>query len=114
MGSPPSCEGFLPGTLNILIAGMGERGIYLKTATNLFFAKKRVTLWPWSGYIHLNPIRAKVVKTLRDLDRYAWSGHRMILGKGEEQWMVVTIFGVALGRAAKRRLRSIVGLWRKG
>ena len=32
-------------------------------------------------YIHLNPVRAKLVATLEQLDRYRWSGHRSIIGK---------------------------------
>ena len=38
-------------------------------------------------YIHLNPVRAKVVKTMNELDGYPWSGHRMILAKDENPWM---------------------------
>lgn len=38
-------------------------------------------------YIHLNPIRAKIVKTIKELDSYAWSGHRVIVGKGKKAWM---------------------------
>jgi REP element-mobilizing transposase RayT len=32
-------------------------------------------------YIHLNPLREKLVKDLRELDRYQWCGHSTILGK---------------------------------
>jgi REP element-mobilizing transposase RayT len=32
-------------------------------------------------YIHLNPLRAKLIKSLEQLDRYHWSGHSMIMGK---------------------------------
>ena len=32
-------------------------------------------------YIHLNPLRAKLVKSLAQLDRYRWSGHGVIMGK---------------------------------
>jgi len=32
-------------------------------------------------YIHLNPIRADLVKNLKQLDRYPWCGHSAILGK---------------------------------
>ena len=32
-------------------------------------------------YIHLNPIRANMVETMKDPDRYRWSGHAAILGK---------------------------------
>ena len=32
-------------------------------------------------YIHLNPLRAGLVKDLRELDKYRWAGHGAILGK---------------------------------
>ncbi len=32
-------------------------------------------------YIHLNPLRAKVVKDLKELDKYPWTGHSAILGR---------------------------------
>jgi len=31
-------------------------------------------------YIHLNPLRAKLVQDLNELDKYLWSGHSAILG----------------------------------
>ena len=38
-------------------------------------------------YIHLNPVRARLVKTLAELDNYPWSGHRALIGKVKKQWM---------------------------
>ncbi len=32
-------------------------------------------------YIHLNPLRAKLVEDLKALDKYSWSGHSTILGR---------------------------------
>ena len=32
-------------------------------------------------YIHLNPIRADLVKDLKELDKFPWAGHSAILGK---------------------------------
>ncbi len=32
-------------------------------------------------YIHLNPLRAKLVEDLKSLDKYPWSGHSAILGR---------------------------------
>jgi hypothetical protein len=32
-------------------------------------------------YIHLNPLRAKVVKDLKELDKYPWTGHSAILDR---------------------------------
>ena len=34
-------------------------------------------------YIHLNPLRAGLVPTMDELDRYAWCGHAVLLGKGD-------------------------------
>jgi len=38
-------------------------------------------------YIHLNPLRAGIVKTIEALDSYRWSGHRAIIGKANNTWM---------------------------
>jgi len=32
-------------------------------------------------YIHLNPLRAKLVQDLKELDKYSWTGHSAILGR---------------------------------
>ena len=37
-------------------------------------------------YIHLNPLRAKIVKTLSELDKYPWCGHSVIMGKKKRDW----------------------------
>jgi putative transposase len=37
-------------------------------------------------YIHLNPLRANLVKTLRELDRYPWCGHSVIMGRKRHEW----------------------------
>jgi len=37
-------------------------------------------------YIHLNPLRASVVRDLSELDRYPWSGHRVLLGREKNGW----------------------------
>ena len=34
-------------------------------------------------YIHLNPLRAGLVKTIEELDSYPWSGHAVLMGKQE-------------------------------
>ncbi len=34
-------------------------------------------------YIHLNPLRAKLVEDLESLDKYQWSGHSVLIGKKE-------------------------------
>ena len=37
-------------------------------------------------YIHLNPLRASVVKSVGELDRYRWSGHSVLVGKRDNAW----------------------------
>lgn len=37
-------------------------------------------------YIHLNPLRAGVVKGLEELDRYPWSGHSVLIGRSKNGW----------------------------
>jgi hypothetical protein len=32
-------------------------------------------------YIHLNPLRAKLVEDVKELDKYPWTGHSSLLGK---------------------------------
>ena len=35
-------------------------------------------------YIHLNPLRAGLVKDLKALDKYRWTGHSTLLGKRKD------------------------------
>ena len=37
-------------------------------------------------YIHLNPIRAKVVKSIAFLDRYPWCGNAVLMGQLKYPW----------------------------
>jgi putative transposase len=62
-------------------------------------------------YIHLNPIRARLVKNLDELGRYAYSGHRVVIGKVKRPWQntegVLGMFGENLG-VARRVYRAFV------
>ena len=37
-------------------------------------------------YIHLNPLRAGMVKDLKVLDGFSWCGHSVLMGKSEQPW----------------------------
>jgi len=56
-------------------------------------------------YLHLNPLRAQVVPTLRALDRFPWAGHSALLGYRPCPWQatgaVLQQFGPTLARARK-------------
>lgn len=62
-------------------------------------------------YIHLNPLRANLVKSLSELDRYRWCGHSVLLGRVKYQWQsrdyVLKWFSSREGMA-KKAYRSYV------
>ena len=62
-------------------------------------------------YIHLNPLKAKVVDTLSTLDRYPWSGHAGVMGNHAQPWHasaeVLSLFGKRL-KSARYHYRQFV------
>ena len=56
-------------------------------------------------YIHLNPLRAKVVTTMRELDRFGFCGHSVLMGRKEAEWQdkesVLRLFGRKVSTARK-------------
>jgi REP-associated tyrosine transposase len=62
-------------------------------------------------YIHLNPLRAKMVDSLEALDRYPWSGHGSVMGYVEYGWhetgYMLSCFGKRL-KQARRAYRIFV------
>ena len=57
-------------------------------------------------YIHLNPLRAKIVVSLGQLDRYRYSGHSHLIGRVASEWQdgdsVLSLFGKRVATARKR------------
>jgi len=60
-------------------------------------------------YIHLNPLRADIVRDMSELDRYRWCGHAVLMGRLKKEWQdrdyVLRWFGNKNGtaRSAYRR-----------
>ncbi|HJX34012.1 MAG TPA: transposase [Desulfatiglandales bacterium] len=56
-------------------------------------------------YIHLNPLRAKVVVDLKGLDSYSYCGHSALIGKRKREWQdveyILGLFGKRIGEARK-------------
>jgi len=54
-------------------------------------------------YLHLNPLRARVVPDMRALDRYPWAGHAVLVGRVAAPWQdigtVLAQFAPSLARA---------------
>ncbi|OGS27377.1 MAG: hypothetical protein A2297_05605 [Elusimicrobia bacterium RIFOXYB2_FULL_48_7] len=55
-------------------------------------------------YIHLNPLRAKIVKDLREFEIFLWSGHSVLLGINHLKWQST---GEVLGRFGKSQLEAV-------
>ncbi len=57
-------------------------------------------------YIHLNPLRSRIVKSLAELDCYPWSGHAVIMGnlqmEGQSVAEVIGYFGKKKNLAKKK------------
>ena len=62
-------------------------------------------------YIHLNPLRAGIVQDLKELDRYLFCGHAVIMGKRKNDWQitktVLDYFHDSIS-TARRRYRKYV------
>ena len=61
-------------------------------------------------YIHLNPLRAKIVPDLKFLDKYSYSGHAAIMGREKNDWQdtdyVLKLFNTKLSLARRQRAES--------
>ena len=57
-------------------------------------------------YIHLNPLRAKTVVDLKELDSYSYCGHSALMGKKKREWQeveyVLRYFGKRTGESRKK------------
>lgn len=43
-------------------------------------------------YIHLNPLRARIVSSLNDLGKYPWTGHGRVMGCRGPDWQEIEVF----------------------
>ena len=64
-------------------------------------------------YIHLNPLRAKLVDSLGRLERYKWCGHAVVLGRRSNNWQdrdyALRWFGNKEGEARKAYREFVKG-----
>ena len=62
-------------------------------------------------YIHLNPLRAGVIKELKHLNTYPFSGHHVLMGKYDHEWQdadyVLGMFGKTKAVARRAYLQFI-------
>lgn len=65
-------------------------------------------------YIHLNPLRAGIVKNWKELRSYPWSGHSAIMGKQRRGWQDVGGVLGYFGRKEKRAVTAYENYVREG
>lgn len=70
-----------------------------------FLCEEDVYLKELVRYLHLNPLRAKMVKNVEELKTYPYSGHSVLMGKTKSDWQdteyVLKLFGASLGPARR-------------
>ena len=70
-----------------------------------FLCEEDVYLKELVRYIHLNPLRAKIIKDLKALRKYRWCGHSVLMGKAEASFQnteyVLKFFGRSAGQARR-------------
>ena len=62
-------------------------------------------------YIHLNPLRARIISDLSELDRYPYSGHSRLVGTIDDGWQdteSVLILFAESERSARTRYGDFV------
>ena len=65
-------------------------------------------------YIHLNPLRAGIVKTIKELERYPWSGHSAIVGTVKREWQDTGEILRYFGRGQKVAVKRYVAFLEEG
>jgi len=65
-------------------------------------------------YIHLNPLRARMVKNFKELRFYPWSGHSAIMGKVKRRWQDVGTVLAYFGRRKRRAIAAYEDYVREG
>jgi len=69
-------------------------------------------------YIHLNPVRAGIIKTLNELTHFPWTGHSALMDKTRLPWQavdpVLTHFGATAGAARAAYCAYLNEGWTQG
>jgi putative transposase len=88
-----------------------RRGHLFQNRFKSILCQEDVYLLELVRYIHLNPIRARLVEDLNELSIYEYCGHGAVLGVVERSWQntewVLGMFGKKVG-AARRAYRLFV------
>ena len=88
-------------------------------AINPLFARSKIRLRRKDAYlkelvryIHLNPLRARIVSDISELNTYAYCGHSVLMAKKKRPWqdmgyVLLSYFGKSLRESRKRYLQYV-------
>jgi hypothetical protein len=65
-------------------------------------------------YIHLNPLRAKLVSDISELNRYPYSGHSALMGKRPRDWQDTRYVLANFGKTVKKARNEYLSFVRAG
>ena len=65
-------------------------------------------------YIHLNPLRVGIVRTMQELGRYPWAGHSAIVGRVKREWQDTEEILGYFGRRQRGALKGYVAFVGEG
>lgn len=66
-------------------------------------------------YIHLNPLRAKIVRSMEELGKYPWTGHAVLMGEKNVKWQETGEVLRLFGKDSKRNYEKfVIDGWLKG
>lgn len=60
-------------------------------------------------YVHLNPFRSGIIKSIPGLAKYPWSGHRALIGVDSCSWQAVDEVLAHFGRKRKQAIELYLG-----
>lgn len=65
-------------------------------------------------YIHLNPVKAKIIPTVNQLDKYPWTGHSAIVGNKQHPWQDINEVLLCFGDHKKEAVSCYREFIKKG
>ena len=92
----------------------GRSGYLFQNRYKSILVEEEAYLLALVRYIHLNPLRAKLVRDVKELDSYPWSGHGALLGKREYPWQDCKYVLSQMGRSLKSARKAYVQFVEEG
>ena len=65
-------------------------------------------------YIHLNPLRGKIVSDIKGLNKYPYSGHSVLMGKKKREWCNIEYVLSYFGKKASGSRKHYLSYVKKG